>query len=493
MTQRRQLQDLELEKRVLGQILINPRLYPNASDVLKSDSFHHDPCRIVWLLMGELVAGGYPPSVELVSARIEQRGALTNAGGATFLADLIGVPLGTARIEEFCKMLEELAQMRRLEAFYTAGLERLYSTDLAPAKLQQEAERGISRLSIGAGSYDIRSLGQVLGDTFMPRLKAAMEKIRLAIVQGRPIDDIVPGLPYPIPKLNAKIGGAGPGEQHLIGAFPSVGKSAFAANMVQYLTQVKGVPMGFISLEMEDAEIASRMVAGESENWTGMPMGITTTDLKNPLGLVYDKGSKSLMNPEDSWAYQAVVKSVDQLVDAPLYFANRVPPDWPAIRSAIRRLFSQYKVQGIVIDYLQLIYNSDAGPRANRNEEITRMTNGGKALARELGIPIYWLSQFNRDAQKVLPGRQRRKPRLSDLRDSGAIEQDMDVVIFIHRDADSWEPINGVRPQAELIIAKNRGGATAGTSDYPGTGIMCDFIPELTKFKVPKSKEGDQE
>src|ERR687887_646867 len=414
-------QNLEAESSVLGAMMVSDgAIAPVILDGgLRDEDFYRERHRLVFRAITSLYEQGEPVDALTVSELLTQRGELTEAGGkeaVSELASTVPVP-GNAR--HYARIVKQNALLRRLLATSQRIQKSVHDREGDPEQLVERAESLLFKVAHEERASDFRHVAEVLDD----------ETKRLeALAKG---DQAVTGTPAGFRDLDSKLGGFQPGNLIVLAARPSLGKSALVCNIAENVASKHGAPVAFFSLEMSEAELAHRFIACRAR-------------------IPNDKLRKGSVAARD---WPRVVRACNELEKVPLWLDDSSDLSLLELRAKARRLAASEGGLGLVIvDYLQLMRAED--PRANRVEQVGQSSRGLKILARELNVPVIGISQLSR-APELRPDK---RPILSDLRESGNLEQDSDVVIFIYRasrydeDADPSE--------ADLIIAKHRNGPT---------------------------------
>lgn len=418
---------IEAEQAVLGAILLSEQAHYTfvVEEELKARDFYRNRHRVVFAAMLELFDGGTEIDVLSVVEQLKSTGNLEDAGGADEVAELVTAVPAVGNLRRYAQIVRETAHLRRLlDASYQIQ-SRVLTREGEPQEIIDTAEQAILEIRMGDGGQDFR----VVGDVLQQEIKRWDELSR----HGKSIT----GVPSGFSDLDAVTGGFQPGNLIIIAARPSMGKSALVTNIAEYvaLHPEDPRPVALFSLEMSEAELAQRFIASQAS--------IKGDDLR--------KGRVK----QENWG--RVIDAAKLFDRSRLYVDDSSDIGLLDIRAKARRLHQSLQDQGglglIVIDYLQLLRADSRYD--SRVQQVGEMSRGLKILARELNVPVVALSQLSRGVES----RNDKRPLLSDLRESGQIEQDADVVMFIYRDEyynheDSEEP--GV---SELIIAKHRNGA----------------------------------
>lgn len=440
----------EAEISVLGAILISDRVFDRVvvDTKLRADDFYRDRHRLIYQAMLRLKEKAEPEPIDVVTVceELQRAGQLEAAGGATYIHSLPTLVPATANAPHYAKIVRDLAQLRRLLDATMEIRERVLSHTGDPKELIDQAEAVLFRVAHQEHSGEVRSIGEVL-DTELD----ALEKVSR---EGRDLT----GTPSGFHDLDRLTGGFQPGNLIVLAARPSMGKSALVTNIAENAA-LKGHPVVLFSLEMSETELAQRFVASQAR--------IDGDDLR--------KGRISA----ERWP--KVLKATQKLAASPLYVDDSSDIGIHELRAKARRLHAREPLGLIIVDYLQLMRPEDT--TVSRVEQIGQMSRGLKVLARELGVPVIAVSQLSR----AVEARPDKKPLLSDLRESGNIEQDADVVIFIYRD-EYYNKEHSEKPGiADLLISKHRNG--------PVGEVELTFMPRYPKFASIKhdyGADGDQ-
>ncbi len=414
--------DAAAERGVIGGILRDPETLATVQQVLRATDFYFDHHQKIFQAIADLDAERQPIDLVLLRDRLAQRKHLADVGGVPYLADLWeAVPTG-ANVEYHAKLVRDAALVRRLIHFANETLRDAYDRSQSAADLVADAERRV--LAIGetatANGDRVRVAAEFLRD--------GLNRIDDRIAAGATLA----GLSCGYPALDEYLGGIRPGELIVIGARPSVGKTALALNLMAKVA-VEGSPVFLFSLEQPEADIADRLLA--------MASGVSMHRFTRSAGLAAsDAEALSLAAGQSG------------LGGCPIYLDDTSDQTAARIASVSRRAIRKHAVKLIVIDYLQLMRPENA--RDNRNQQVGTLALRVKNLARETGVPIILLSQLNREVE----GRGDGEPRLSDLRESGDIEAHADRVLLLHRQPN--QPTDQPTTAIDVKFAKQRNGPT---------------------------------
>ena len=432
-------QNLEAEESVLGAMMVSESsIDPVMIEVkLQAEDFYRERHRLIFTAVKRLYENSEPVDALTVCEDLVQHGGLDDAGGKDFVSTLASTVPAAGNARHYAQIVKENSLLRRLlgaaQEIQTAVHERRGEPD----QLLEDAERLLFRVAYEERAGDFRQLADVLHDE--------IEKLE-KLARG---DATVTGTPSGFRDLDSITGGFQPGNLIVIAARPAMGKSALVANIAEAVSVRHSKPVAFFSLEMAEAELAQRFIACRAR-------------------IPSDRLRKGKVAKKD---WPGVVRACNELDQAPLWIDDTSDLGMLELRAKARRLHAQEQRHGglgmVIVDYLQLMRAED--PRHSRVEQVSQMSRGLKILARELEVPVVAISQLSR-APEMRPDK---RPILSDLRESGQIEQDADLVAFLYRDEyyheDSEE--EGI---AEMIIAKHRNG--------PIGKVKLAFIARYPKF-----------
>jgi replicative DNA helicase len=424
----------ESERAVLAGVMLDPRQLPVLAGRLKPGDFYFERHRLLFQAMLELQDAESGIDMRTVQARLEQQDQLDAVGGLAYLASLdLDLP-DLGRLESYAEIVKERSVRRSLIDACGEITRNCLACGLEASEALGRAEQSILELGEAAIRRGFVPLSTVFDET--------MEDL-----EERPSKGFI-GLPTGFVDLDEMTRGLNKGNLVIVAGRPGMGKTSLALNMAQHAAIREQAAVGIFSLEMSQGELALRILSSE----TDIPFG--------PLR------SGHLSNAQ----WSTLIQKVKEIEQAPIFIDDSANPTLLELASRARRLKAEKNLQLVIVDYLQLM---QAGGRyENRNLEISAITRGLKQLAKELAIPVIALSQLSRMPERR--GKDRR-PQLADLRESGSIEQDADLVAFIYRDEvyNQDDPTN--RGLAELIVAKHRNGETGK--------IPLVFIGQTTSFK----------
>ncbi|MBX6377733.1 MAG: replicative DNA helicase [Clostridia bacterium] len=414
-------QSIEAEQSVLGAMLIERDAILRAADVLTGEDFYREAHRWVFEAILALFDRSEPVDMVTVAEELRQRGRLDAVGGVEYIEHLAHVVPTAANVEYYARIVEEKALLRQLIGVGTEIVRRAYEGQEDAASLMDAAENLVFSLGLKRRNRPYAALKDVLIDAF--------EHIEhLYMNRGS-----VLGVPTGFTEFDQLTSGLHPSELVILAARPSQGKTALCLNVARHAAIQKRIPTAIFSLEMSREQLAQRLLCAEAKvDGHRLRTGHLTEDDWRPLS-----------------------RALGRLSEAPIFIDDTPNISLMELRAKARRLKAEHDVGLVIVDYLQLMHLR--GRSESRQQEISEISRSLKALARELQVPILALSQLSRAVEM----RQDRKPQLSDLRESGAIEQDADVVIFIYQ-----RPERENENVVDLILAKQRNGPTGTVQLY---------------------------
>jgi replicative DNA helicase len=410
-------QDLNAEQGVLGGMLLSKEAIADVVEVLKERDFYRPAHELIYDAILDLYGRGEPADPVTVASELTKRGDIARAGGAPYLHTLISSVPTAANAGYYARIVRDHAIMRRLVEAGTKIVQIGYSKEGDVDDAVDVAQQEIYDVTERRASEDYIRLAELL-----PNALDEIEKIS----SGEAVEGVMTGFK----ELDTLTHGLHPGNMIVLAARPAVGKSTLGLDIARYASIHEGKTSVIFSLEMSRSEITMRMLSAEA---------------KVMLGNI-----RSGVLNDDEWGRLA--KRMGEISNAPLFIDDSPNMSMMEIRAKARRLKQRNDLQLIVIDYLQLM--SSGKKVESRQQEVSEFSRSLKLLAKELGVPVIAISQLNRGPEQ----RADKKPMLSDLRESGSIEQDADLVILLHRE-DSYDP-NNRQGEADLIIAKHRNGPT---------------------------------
>ncbi|WP_019120864.1 replicative DNA helicase [Brevibacillus massiliensis] len=426
-------QNLEAEQSVLGAVFLAREALITAVEILRPEDFYKTAHQRIFKTMLDLYEKGEPVDLVTVTAELQDHKLLEEIGGVSYLTDLARSVPTAANIEYYARIVEEKALLRRLIRTATKIANDGYSREDEVGEIIADAERYILELGQNRNSGGFTSIRDVLMETY--------ERIEL-LSQRR---GEVTGIPSGYPDLDKMTSGFQRSDLIILAARPSVGKTAFALNVAQNVAARAGETVAIFSLEMAASQLVQRMICAE--------------------GNLDASKMRTGWLEEDDW--QKLTMAIGTLAKAPIYIDDTPGVTVQDIRAKCRRLQAERGLGMILIDYLQLIHGRGRGE--NRQQEVSEISRTLKGIARELNVPVIALSQLSRSVEQ----RQDKRPMMSDIRESGSIEQDADIVAFLYRD-DYYDRETENKNVIEIIIAKQRNGPT-------GT-VELAFLKEYNKF-----------
>ena len=424
----------EAEQSVIGAIFLEPQALITASEILIPEDFYRRAHQMIFQTMQSLSDQGKAIDVVTVTEELSVKKELEDVGGLSYISELANAVPTAANIAHYAKIVEEKALLRRLINVATKIVQDSYTREDEVEALLSEAEKKMMEVANRKNGGDFKHVKDVLVDTF-----DNIEKL-----QSRQGD--VTGIPTGFRDLDHITAGFQRNDLIIVAARPSVGKTAFALNIAQSAAVQAGENVAIFSLEMGADQLIMRMLCAEGNiDAQALRTGALTTEDWGKLTMAMGSLSNSGIYIDDSAGVR-----VNEL------------------RAKCRRLAQEHGLGMIIIDYLQLIQGSGR-PGENRQQEVSEISRSLKGLARELKVPVIALSQLSRGVEQ----RQDKRPMMSDLRESGSIEQDADIVAFLYRD-DYYDKESESKNMIEIIIAKQRNGPT-------GT-VTLAFKKEFNKF-----------
>ena len=430
-------QDVAAEQSVLGAMLLSRNAVDPAMDVLQARDFYRPSHEQIFDVVVDLHGRGEPADAITVAAELQRRGDLARVGGAPYLHTLVaGVPTA-ASVNYYAAIVREKAVLRRLVEVGTRIQQIGYDQTGEVADLVDQAQAAVLDVDGAKGADDYRSMADL-----MPQAIQEIEDIASR-------DGEMAGVESGFPELDAYTTGFRPGQMVVVAARPGVGKSTIGLDFVRAASIKGDTPSAIFSLEMTAAEIAMRLLSAEAK-----------------VSISHMRGGS--VNKFD---WDAISRTMPRVMSAPIVIDDSPNMTMPEIRSKARRIQKEHGLGLVVIDYLQLM---TSGKRVeNRQVEVSEFSRQMKLLAKELEVPIIAISQLNRGSEQ----RTDKTPQLSDLRESGSIEQDADMVMLLHR-PDMQGGGESDRPgEADIILAKNRSGPAGVKVAVTFQGHYSRFTP----------------
>jgi replicative DNA helicase len=434
-------QNLDAEKAVIGSLLLDCNLCDEVALILHTEDFYADANQKLYHHLIEMHGSGKRIDAMLLVERLKQAGDFEAVGGAAYLAEVAQSVPYAANAVYYAQIVREKATLRDLIHAGTEILRDAYDTTIDPLEIVSHAEQKIFAV------HDQRSNDQVTG--IQDLLVEAFDRIDARLERGEGV-----GVPTGFHDLDTLTGGMHGSELIILAARPSMGKTALATNIAENIAIQSNVTTLFVSLEMARQELAQRMLCSQGH-------------------IDANKFRSGFLSGDDR---RKLVEASAKLGKAPIFVDDTPARSITEIGACARRLKRKHNLGLMVIDYLQLIQPDD--PRDPRQEQVAKMARRLKVLARELKVPILCLAQLNRQAEAG--GKEGHRPKLSHLRETGAIEQDADVVLFIHREEYYQEreeaQQSGTAGVAEVIIAKQRNGQS-------GVNVKLAWFSKYTRFE----------
>ncbi|MEW6572289.1 MAG: replicative DNA helicase [Bacillota bacterium] len=425
-------QNIDAEQAVLGAIFLDPDVIHQVVGLVQPEDFYQEPHRLIFETILTLDDSGVPIDIITVTDALRQKGYLERAGGVSYIVTLADVVPSTAHAEQYARMVAEKALLRTLIQVATRIRDMGYEAGDDPRKLLGEAERMILELAQDRVTGTFASLRSILEATLKH-----IEEVYQA--EGEML-----GLPTGFADLDRILSGLWPQDLIITAARPSMGKTALALSIAMNVAK-KGVPVGFFSLEMSKEQLVQRLLTAE-------------------VKIDHKRIRTALLSDED---WRNLTEAAGSIAPLPIFIDDTPGLTVREMRARAKRLKAEKGLGLLIIDYLQLMQPTRRVE--NRQQEIAEISRSLKALAKELNIPVVALSQLSRAVEQ----RHEKRPVMSDLRESGALEQDADVIMFIYRE-EYYRPDTEKKGIAEIIIAKQRNG--------PVGTVELAFLKEFTCF-----------
>ena len=429
-------QNIDAEQSVLGTILLTDHSLSSVLEFLISEDFYKDSHKLIFEAMIVLFEKNEPQDIITVSNHLKNLSSLDNAGGVGYLATLTSIVPVTSNLTYYAKIIRQKAVLRNLITVNTEIASRCYEEQGEIDTLVDEAEQAIFEIARSKSNQSFTPLKSII--------PAAFETVEQLYKRK----ELITGVPTGFTELDKMTAGLQPSDLIILAGRPSMGKTAFAMNIAQNAAQIDKTGVAIFSLEMSKEQLAMRLLCS--------------------AGRIDSQRVRTGKLQEGDWP--KLTRAVGMLTEAPMYIDDTPAISVLEMRAKVRRLAAQHPLGMIIVDYLQLMRGRSS--IENRTQEISEISRSLKAMAKELKVPVIALSQLNRS----LESRTDKRPMMSDLRESGAIEQDADVICFIYRDEvynkAEDNPNIGI---TEIIIGKQRNGPT-------GT-VKLTFIKEFTMFE----------
>ena len=440
---RLQPQAKEFEEAVLGALMLEKDAYSVVSDILKPDSFYEKTHELIYAAIQDLAVQQKPIDMLTVVDQLKKRGDLDFVGGPFYIAQLSGKVISTAHLEYHARIIAQKYLARELIRFSSGVASKAFDESNDVDDLMQEAEGQLFEISQRNVKKDFTQINPVIKD--------AIDIMQIAAQRT----DGMSGIPTGFKLLDKITSGWQNSDLIIIAARPAMGKTAFVLSMAKNMAVDFNIPVAVFSLEMSNVQLVNRLIVNVCQ--------IT--------------GSKIKTGQLAKHEWEQLDYKIKELYDAPIYVDDTPSLSVFELRTKARRLYREHGIKCLIIDYLQLM-NASGMTFGSREQEVSTISRSLKGLSKELNIPIIALSQLNRGVESRV-GNEGKRPQLSDLRESGAIEQDADMVCFIHRPEYykifTDEKGNDLTGKAEIIIAKHRNGATGD--------VLLSFKNEFARFQ----------
>lgn len=414
-------QNIDAEMSVLGGMMLSKDAIADVIEILRSTDFYRPAHASVYDVVVELFGRGDPADAVTVGAELKRKGELERIGGLPYLHTLVATVPTAANAAYYAGIVREQAQLRSLVEVGTRIVQLGYTTDGADV----EGLVNLAQSEVFAVSEQRNSTNYVTLEQVVPELYEELER-------NANRDGGLDGVPTGFAELDAKLNGLRAGQMIIIAARPGGGKSTLAMDICRSCAVHNNKAAAYFSLEMNRTELSMRLLAAESR-------------------VFLDRMIKGELESRD---WQEIARTLDKISQAPLIVDDSPNMTMGEIRAKSRRMKQQFDIQLIVIDYLQLL-TSGGKSVESRQQEVSEFSRSIKLLAKELEIPIVAVAQLNRDSEK----RNDKRPQVADLRESGSLEQDADVVLLIHRE-DMFNENTEKQGMADIIIGKQRSGPT---------------------------------
>jgi len=420
-------QNIDAERALLGSIMLKSDAMYDAIDIITAESFYVEKHRAIFRAMLELMSGSNPIDLLSVGNRLKEVGELERIGGNTCLAELAGAVPSAANLKYYAEIVQKKAMMRNLIDAAAEISELGYDESQDLEQVLDTADKRMTEVTSSPTMRKFVPMKDMLGEAWerFEKLHGSEHELR--------------GVPTGFASLDTILAGFQPSDFIILAARPSMGKTALALDIARQTAIQFGTPVGIFSLEMSSQQLVDRMLAAEAK--------VNAWNLRT-----------GRLNSDDE--FERVREAMERLSKAPIYIDDQPATNAVIMRSVARRLKREHGIGLLVVDYLQLMAPTATRASDSMVQQVTEISRSLKTLARELEVPVLALSQLSRAIEQ-----RRGKPRLSDLRDSGAIEQDADVVMFIHRE-DRMNSDAEKDNLAEILIEKHRNGAVGKVDLY---------------------------
>ncbi|MES2014206.1 MAG: replicative DNA helicase [Patescibacteria group bacterium] len=431
-------QSIDAERALLGSVMLKPDAIHEVTDFVSADSFYVEKHRLIYRAFTDLATGGNPIDLLSTANRLKEMNDLERAGGNSYLAELVSAVPTSANLKHYAEIVQKKSMMRSLIAASSDIGELGYDESQDIDELLNSAEKRIYEVTSSPSVRKFIAIGDALGEAW-----ERFDNLHKGDYQMR-------GIPTGFDALDNMLAGFQRSDLIILAARPSMGKTAFALDIARMTATIHNVPVGIFSLEMSSQQLVDRMLAAEAhvDAWK-MRTGKISTDEE----------------------FERIRDAMGRLSKAPIHIDDQPATNALGMRSAARRLKRENGIGLLIVDYLQLMSPTSTRSSDSMVQQVTEISRSLKTLARELDVPVLALSQLSRAIEQ-----RRGRPRLSDLRDSGSIEQDADVVMFIHNEDrynDNKEERSNV---TEILIEKHRNGRT-GKIDLFFDAERATFLP----------------
>jgi replicative DNA helicase len=434
---------IDAEQSIIGGLLLNNEVLMNISSIINEDDFYRNDHRLIFISIKDLIDANEPCDVVTLSEKLVEKNQLEAAGGFAYLGNLVNNTPSAANIKAYALIVRERSVLRQLIKIGTNISDSGFSPEgRKSTELVEEAEKQVFEIadkgaSLKAGFQGMKEL-----------LKKNVDRIDKLYHDGSAFT----GIPTSFTDFDKQTSGLQPADLIIVAARPSMGKTSFSMNIAENVAIGEGKGVAVFSMEMPSDSLTLRMLSS--------------------LGRINQSKVRSGQLDDDDWARLTSAMSI--LNTAPIYIDDTPALSPTEMKSRVRRLKREHQIDLIIIDYLQLMQIPGRGD--NRVNEISEISRGLKAMAKEMNVPVIALSQLNRGLEQ----RPNKRPVMSDLRESGAIEQDADLIVFIYRD-EVYNEESEDKGTAEIIIGKQRNGPL-GTS-------RLTFLGQYTRFENHASAE----
>lgn len=422
-------QNVDAEKALLGAIILKPDVMHDISVVVYPDSFYADKHRQIFDAISQIFSKGDPIDIVSVTSKLKDMGQLERIGGAAYVTELIETVPAAGNAAYYADQVQAKATLRELIHAADDIAEIGYSDPESIDEALDQAEKKIFSATQAPSAQRFRPIGTALSEAWE----------RFEHLTENPQDKR--GVPSGFTALDNLLAGFQKSDLVILAARPSMGKTTFALDLARNAALMHGANVGIFSLEMSDQQLVDRMLAAEA--------GVDSWKLR----------TGRLSNDQE---FDALQQAMEKLSKAPIHIIDEAAMNIVKMRSAARRLKNEYGLDMLIVDYLQLMSPTLTKGSDSMVQQVTEISRSLKILAKEMEIPVIALSQLSRAVEQ-----RGGKPRLSDLRDSGSIEQDADVVMFIHREDKMNKDKEAERPNiAEILVEKHRNGAVGSAELY---------------------------